>query len=172
MHLENEVATALRHVALDESVKAYVLQHPPLYKALLNAARRFIGGETLAECCAIAKQLNEQGHAVTIDFMGESTRDAAMAEQATQAFLEVIRAIARQKLDSSVSYDRSHLGMVIDPELGYENACLLAKAAKNAGIEMMISMEGIDRTATMRSVHIKAFDCLFILDVESRPLSS
>lgn len=153
MHIENEVAAALRHVALDESVKAYVLQHPPLYQALLNAAMRFIGGETLAECCAIAKQLNNQGHAVTIDFMGESTRDAAMAEQATQAFLEVIRAIVRQKLDSSVSFDLSHLGMVIDPELGYENACRLARAAKTAGLEMMISMEGIDRTTTILDIH-------------------
>ena len=152
-HIENEVATALRHVALDESVKSYVLQHPSLYKALLNAAARFIGGETLVECCAVAKQLNEQGHAVTIDFMGESTLNAATAEQATQTFMEVIRTIAQQKLDSSVSYDLSHLGMVIDPELGYENACRLAKTAKDAGIEIMISMEGTDRTTTILDIY-------------------
>lgn len=152
-HIENEVATALRHVALDESVKSYVLQHPSLYKSLLNAAARFIGGETLVECCAVAKQLNEQGHAVTIDFMGESTLNAATAEQATQTFMEVIRTIAQQKLDSSVSYDLSHLGMVIDPELGYENAGRLAQAAKAAGIEMMISMEGTDRTTTILDIY-------------------
>src|SRR5262249_44278616 len=92
-------------------------------------------------------------HAVTIDFMGESTRDTAMAGQATQKFLEGIRGIDQQKLDSSVSFDLSHLGIVIDPDLCYEKACLLAKAAKNAGIEMMISMEGLDRTATILDIH-------------------
>lgn len=34
MSVEFEAAEALRHVALDETVKSYVLQHPPLYHAL------------------------------------------------------------------------------------------------------------------------------------------
>ena len=150
---ERQVSAALQHLALDESAKAYVLQHPPLYKALLQAALRFIAGETLAECCNVAKQLNRQGHAVTIDFMGESTHDVAMAEEATQEFFEVVRIIDEEKLDCSVSYDLSHLGMVIDPNLAYENACILAKAARSAGIEMMISMEGVDRTETILDIH-------------------
>src|SRR3712207_1038870 len=103
MSIEFEAAEALRHIALDETVKSYVLQHPPIYQALRHAAMRFIGGETLTECIEITKLLNEQGHAVTIDFMGESTRDAAMAEQATQEFLNVIRAIAEQTLNASIS---------------------------------------------------------------------
>ncbi|MEL6491978.1 MAG: proline dehydrogenase family protein [Cyanobacteria bacterium J06621_3] len=144
MSIEFEAAEALRHIALDESLKAYVLQHPPLYQAGLQAAMRFIGGETLDECVQSAKVINQQGHAVTIDFMGESTRDEAMAAQATQEFLEVIRAIAQQKLKASVSLDLSHVGMVIEPEIAYENASLLAQSAKEGGLEMMISMEGTD----------------------------
>src|SRR4030095_6352 len=140
---------------LDESAKAYVLEHPPLYKALLPAATRFIGGETLSDGCVVAKQLNERGHAVTVDFMGESTRDAVTAQQATKEFLKAIDSIAKEKLDSSVSYDLSHLGMVIDPDLGYENARILAKAARAAGNEMMISMEGTDRTTIILDIHGK-----------------
>lgn len=153
MSIEFQVAEALKQIALDEEIKAYVLQHPPLYQPLLHAALRFIGGETLAQCVETAKSLNQEGFAVTIDCMGESTRDDEMAEQATQEFLNVIQAIAAQNLDSSVSLDLSHIGMVIDAELGYKNACVLAKAAQNAGLEMMISMEGTDRTSLILEIH-------------------
>ena len=153
MSIELEAAAALRHIALDENIKAYVLQHPPLYRALLDAATRFIGGETLVQCVETAKSLNQQGFAVTIDYMGESTRSAVTAEQATQEFLSVIQAIANQKLDSSVSLDLSHIGLVIDTELGYNNACILASAARQAALEVMISMEGTDRTALILDIH-------------------
>lgn len=153
MSAEFEAAEALRHLALDETVKSYVLEHPPLYRALRHAAMRFIGGETLSQCVAITKSLNEQGHAVSIDFMGESTRDAVMAEQITHEFLKVIQAIADQNLNASVSLDLSHIGMVIDSKLGYGNACTLAEAAQKAGLEMMISMEGADRTSLILEIH-------------------
>lgn len=161
MNMEFEVAETLKQIALDEEIKAYVLQHPSLYRPLLQAALRFIGGETLADCIETAKSLNQQGFAVTIDYMGESTRDADMAQQATQEFLHVIQAIAKQNLDSSISLDLSHIGMVIDAELGYKNACVLAEAAQEAGLEMMISMEGTDRTSLILEIHqqlCKTFD--------------
>lgn len=148
-----EVAETLKQIALDEEIKAYVLQHPSLYQPLLQAALRFIGGETLADCVETTKSLNRQGFAVTIDYMGESTRDADMAQQATQEFLHVIQAIAEQQLDSSISLDLSHIGMVIDAELGYRNACVLAEAAQKASLEMMISMEGTDRTNLILEIH-------------------
>ena len=153
MSSELEVAEALKQIALDEDIKTYVLQHPPLYQPLLRAALRFIGGETLTNCVETAKSLNQQGFAVTIDYMGESTRDAETAKQATQEFCHVIQAIADQKLDSSISLDLSHIGMVIDAELGYKNACILASSAQKAGLEMMISMEGTDRTSLILETH-------------------
>jgi proline dehydrogenase len=120
-----------------------------------------IGGETLTDCVETVKSLNQKGFAVTIDYMGESTRDVDMAQQATQEFLHVIQAIAKQNLDSSVSLDLSHIGMVIDAELSYKNACILAKAAQKSGLEMMISMEGTDRTSLILEIHqrlCKTFD--------------
>lgn len=153
MSLEFEAAEILKQVALDEEIKGFVLQHPSLYQPLLYAALRFIGGEILSDCVETAKLLNQQGFAVTIDYMGESTRDADMAQQATQEFLRVIQAIADQNLDSSVSLDLSHIGMVIDAELGYKNACILAEEAQSAGLEMMISMEGTDRTNLILEIH-------------------
>jgi proline dehydrogenase len=153
MSIEFEAAEALRHIALDETIKSYVLQNPPIYQALRQAAMRFIGGETLAQCVEITEFLNEQGHSVTIDFMGESTRDVVMAEQATQEFLNVIQEIAARNLNASVSLDLSHIGTAIDTELGYEHACTLAEASQQDGLEMMISMEGTERTNLILEIH-------------------
>ena len=153
MSIEFEAAEALRQIALDETLKTYILQHPPLYKVLRHAAMRFIGGESLAECVVTTKHLNERGHDVTIDFMGESTRDGLIAEQATREFLNVISTIEAENLDASVSLDLSHIGMAIDPDLGYKNAGILAQAAKEVELEIMISMEGTNRTALILEIY-------------------
>lgn len=161
MSLEFEAAEILKQVALDEEIKSFVLQHTSLYQPLLHAALRFIGGEILPDCIETAKSLNQQGFAVTIDYMGESTRDADMAQQATQEFLRVIQVISEQNLNSSISLDLSHIGMIIDAELAYKNAYVLAEAAQSAGLEMMISMEGTDRTNLILKIHqrlCKTFD--------------
>lgn len=136
----------LRGISRNESIKAYLLQNPPLYKIALRTAMRFIGGETLKECFATAKRITGKGHAFTIDFMGESTRDRKTARKATEEFLKVIKKIKKAKSKASISLDLSHIGLVINKKLGYENALLLAEETKKAGLEMMISMEGIDRT--------------------------
>ena len=150
---ELRAAAALRRIALNEDVKAYILQNSSLYRVLLRAALRFIGGETLPQCIEVARALNARGFATTIDYMGESTRTAAMAEHATREFSTVIRTIAAQKLNSSVSLDLSHIGMAIDADLAYDNASFLAQEARDTSIEIMISMEGMDRTTTILAIH-------------------
>ncbi|MEL6551940.1 MAG: proline dehydrogenase family protein [Cyanobacteria bacterium J06621_11] len=153
MSSEFEAATALRAIALDEDAKSYVLNHPPLYQVLRKAAMRFIGGETLAQCVDVARDLNRQGHKVTIDFMGESTRDVATAKAATQEFSAVIDTIKTEDIDASVSLDLSHIGMVIDSDLCYQHACQLAQQSQQTGLEMMISMEGTDRTDLVLDIY-------------------
>jgi proline dehydrogenase len=153
MNIELEAAASLRHLALNEDVKAYILQNPPIYQSLLHAAMRFIGGETLDQCVEVAEALNKAGFAVTIDYMGESTRDEVEAEQATQEFCEVIRVISSHNLDASVSLDLSHIGAVVDPEIGYRNACILAGLMQKTDLEMMISMEGTDRTDLILEIY-------------------
>ena len=155
MTSELQAANALRYLALDEDTKAYVLENPPLYQTLFRAAKRFIGGETLADCQEVAAELNAQGHAVTIDFMGESTRDATMATGATQEFLSVAQTVDEMNLNASVSLDLSHIGLAIDPALCFENAALLAREAKARNLEVIISAEGIERTDAVLGVHAR-----------------
>lgn len=148
-----QAALALKSIARDEDIKAYILREANLHKVLLRAARRFIGGERLQECLSDAQSLNSEGFAVTIDYMGESTRDEQMSREAAQEFERVIGSISEHGLDSSVSLDLSHIGLAVDEELCYEQARLLAQRAGAAGLEMMISMEGSERTEQVLSVY-------------------
>ncbi|OGH38543.1 hypothetical protein A3F59_02005 [Candidatus Roizmanbacteria bacterium RIFCSPHIGHO2_12_FULL_38_13] len=144
--LQLQAVEALRSISRNEKIKKYLLQNPSLYKIVLRAAMRFIGGETLAECFHIAQQITVNGHAFTIDFIGESTRDEKAVNLATEEFLRVVSKIKKTRSTASISLDLSHIGSVIDKELGHTNAVRIAEASRKAGIEMMISMEGIDRT--------------------------
>lgn len=144
--LETEAAAALKRIARDENLKAYVQEEKPVHDALLGAALRFIGGESLEERTAVAGRLNQRGPAVTIDYMGKSTRDEEAANEATTEFMRAVEAISKRRLDSSVSLDLSHIGLVVDRELAFANASALAKKARDAGLEVMVSMEGSERT--------------------------
>jgi len=144
---------ALRSISRNEEIKAYLLQNPLLYKKVLKAAMRFIGGETLGECLQTATTITAKGHCFTVDFMGESTRDEEMANEATGEFLKVIEKIKRMKSNASVSLDLSHIGMSIDVELACKNASLIAQKAKDEHLEIMISMEGIERTDDILKLH-------------------
>ena len=146
-------ADAFRRLALDEDAKAYVLDRPELYGPMYRAASRYIGGETLDSCVAVAQETNARGHAVTVDFMGESTRDRGHAASATAEFVRVAGAIDRHGLDASVSLDLSHVGLVVDEAFCLDNAAAIAQAAQDAGTGVMISAEGTDRTDAVLRVH-------------------
>ncbi len=144
---------ALRSISRNEEIKRYLLENPSLYKIVLKAAMRFIGGETLEECFVTAKIIAEKGHAFTVDFMGESTRDEKMANEATEEFLKVIEEIKRTQSNASVSLDLSHIGMSISTKLAYKNASLIVKKAQEEHLEVTISMEGIDRIDDILELH-------------------
>jgi len=146
-------ADALRRVARDERVKAYIENDPVLFPILLRAARRYIGGTTRAECLDTVAALNAAGHAATVDYMGESTRDPDLAERETDEFVRLAADIGRRGLDSSLSLDLSHIGLAVDPQLALANARRIAAAAREIGTEMIISMEGAERIEAILGVY-------------------
>ncbi len=152
------LAAALRRIARDESIKAYVQQDVSIHGVLLRAARRFIGGESLDECLEVAVGVNEVGSAVTIDYMGENTRDAATAREVAGEFSRVVRGVVERGLGASISLDLSHIGLAVDAGLAFENASRLAGEAGEAGLEVMLSMEGSERTEDILEVHQRLCD--------------
>ncbi len=87
--------------------------------------------------------------------MGESVRDEAFAMAETEVFLQLVRAIGERNLNCSISFDLSHVGSLVDMELGYRNAHRIALAAAEINREVMISMEGADRADDIYAVYTR-----------------
>jgi proline dehydrogenase len=145
-NLKSKVSIALKTAALNESAKHYLLENPILFDLLLKGAKRYIGGENLAATIESIKKLNAEKFPASIEFMGESVTSINEANEATQEFLKIIDAIKKEKLNSIVALDLSHIGLAIDKQLAFENLKSLAEATKDTAIEVSISAEGIDRT--------------------------
>ncbi|SFB29302.1 L-proline dehydrogenase [Collimonas sp. OK607] len=147
--LVGQAADVLRELALNEDAKARFCNDPALRPFMHRVARRYVAGQTTQDVVERVSQINARGHAASAEYMGESCRDESKANAETEVFLALICAIgdrsADRALNCSVSLDLSHIGSVIDPELGFLNGRKIARAAAASGCEVMISMEGSDR---------------------------
>lgn len=139
-------ADTLRALALDEELKQRVLSHPALAEAASVVARRYIAGPDIDDAIATATEVTTRGHAVSIEYMGESVRDADVARSETEVFLRLAAAIRKAGIPSTVSFDLSHLGSLIDRRLCLTHARALAEATEPLQTAMMISAEASDRT--------------------------
>lgn len=162
------VAAALRTLARREDLKAFVLTTPALEAVLRRAASRYVAGRTRDEALATARALAtprtglHDGHRVTIDFMGEDTREAVAAREATDEFLALVDALGPATAspgrlrDASVSLDLSHIGLAVPgngERLAREHLAEIAAAAGAAGREVIISMEDSARTDAILGIH-------------------
>lgn len=148
-------AEALRGFALNESLKSRVLADASLAPIARRIARRYIAGETLDSAFDRLPEIRARGHRASIEYTGESVRDAGVADAETEVFLELTRRIAASGVPSTVSFDLSHIGLTVDPEMGYRNAVRLAEATAEAGTELMISAEGSARTDLVLDTHAR-----------------
>lgn len=153
-------AEQLRKLALNEEVKARFCSDPLLRPLMHRVSARYVAGQSVDDVLRRVQQINDRGHAASAEFMGESCRDESKANTETEVFLTLIQGVAQRNLNCSISFDLSHIGSVVDPDLGYHNANRIAAAAAAAGREVMISMEAEDRTdhiyATYERLHTEA----------------
>lgn len=141
-----KASTMLKTWALDEGLKRRVLAEPALRAAAAHIARRYIAGETVMDVLTTANASVARGHAVTIDYVGESIRDIERANADAQAFVDLATAIAVEGVPGTVSLDLSHVGSLIDPQLAVDNALRIAAALPPGGAQLVISAEGSART--------------------------
>jgi len=153
--IESLAAQALRHIARDQSIKAYIESDNVLFAGLLRAARRYIGGTNRAECLQKVKEINRVGHAATIDYMGEATTDKDKVTLEAQEILELVEDINELKLNSSISLDLSHIGLDISIDTAFHHAHAIATELSKIEKELIISMEGSERTDAILNVYKK-----------------
>lgn len=153
--LVDQAATALRALALDESAKEKFCNDPLLQPLMHKVSQRYVAGQTVAQALARVETIIARGHAASAEYMGESVRDEAFAMAETAVFLELVAGIGQRNLNCSISLDLSHVGSLVDVELGYRNLRRIAQAAAEINREVMISMEGHDRTDDIYAVYTR-----------------
>ncbi|RZT04380.1 L-proline dehydrogenase [Duganella sp. CF402] len=153
--LVDQAAGALRALALDETAKEKFCNDPLLRPFMHKVSQRYVAGQTVEEALRRVAQIIARGHAASAEYMGESVRDEAFAMAETEVFMELVQAIGQRNLNCSISFDLSHIGSLVDSELGYRNARRIALAAAEINREVMISMEGIDRADDIYAIYTR-----------------
>jgi proline dehydrogenase len=153
--LVDQAAGALRALALDETAKEKFCNDPQLRPFMHKVSQRYVAGQTVEEALQRVEQIIARGHAASAEYMGESVRDEAFAMAETEVFMELVKAIGQRNLNCSISFDLSHVGSLVDSELGYRNARRIALAAAEINREVMISMEAIDRADDIYAIYTR-----------------
>lgn len=123
----------LRRVATDVPIARHV-------------AERFVAGETLDQALAATRELNAAGFQVTLDHLGESVDDEAIARASADVYLDALDRIRDEGLDCSVSVKPTQLGMDLSAELCEKLIGEISSRAADVGTHVMIDMEGSDYT--------------------------
>ncbi|MBV7536150.1 proline dehydrogenase family protein [Duganella sp. sic0402] len=153
--LVDQAASTLRALALDENAKEKFCNDPLLRPYMHKVSQRYVAGQTVDEALTRVEAIIARGHAASAEYMGESVRDEAFAMAETEVFMDLVRGIGERNLNCSISFDLSHIGSLMDAELGYRNARRIALAAAEINREVMISMEGIDRADDIYAIYTR-----------------
>jgi proline dehydrogenase len=141
-------SAALRHVLLWASRRRQIKRAVTSAPVTRDVVRRFVAGETIEDALAVTRALTTQGLEVSLDHLGEDTRDTVTARAAVDAYCLLAGRLADQGLAGSaeMSVKLSAVGQALDESLALDNARAICAAAQTAGSSVTIDME--DHTTT------------------------
>lgn len=153
---EQQAAAALKAVARRMDIKAYVEQTPLLYGLLKKAALQYVTGESRIDGLEAGQRLTAKGYAISLEYIGENTVNAEECEAAALEITALIDDLVEQGTSACVSFDLSHIGLMLDMELAYTNLTKLAARAPGTELELFISMEESAKTEQILEVYKRA----------------
>ncbi len=128
--------TAILAAADSPRVRRLVSRH-----GMRLGAARFVAGETLDEAVGVLRRLNEQGLKANTTLLGEHVADRAETLAVVEEYERILDRIGAEGLRVNVALKLTHLGLLLDPELAYENLGRLVARAAGLGNFVRIDME-------------------------------
>ena len=145
--------TVLLQLANNKTMEAFVKRNPLSGRM----TKRFIVGESVEEILPAVREMNAQGAAVSLDFLGESVTTEAEVAETLDVYLRLLAAIKRDNLKSAISVKLTALGLDIDPDFCVRNMeRLLAAAGKEIFVQM--DMEGTSYTERTLDIVYRLWD--------------
>jgi len=133
--------------------KLVVLLMPLVPKFIIRLfSKKYIAGAKVKDAVTVIKDLNAKGIMATVDVLGEEIKKKQEAEEALQQYLDVLKVIDEEKLDSNISVKPTHMGLKLDKEFCYNNLKTLVQEAKKYNNFVRIDME--DNTCTDDTIEI------------------
>jgi proline dehydrogenase len=117
-------------------VQSFVSKH-----GMRLGAARFVAGETLNECVAVLRRLNEQGLHANTTILGEDVADAEEARAVATEYEGVLQRLHDEELRANVALKLTHLGLDLGEDVALENVRRLVEKARELGNFIRIDME-------------------------------
>ena len=136
MELSSIPRTAILRAADSERLQRLVQRH-----GMRLGAARFVAGETLDECVAVLRRLNDAGLHANTTLLGEDVADEAGTSAVVAEYELILDRLVAEKLRANVALKLTHLGLTFDEETAYANLERLVARAERLGTFIRIDME-------------------------------
>ena len=104
-------------------------------------AARFVAGETFDEAIPVLRALNQKGLRANTALLGEGVKDHATTRAVVAEYKTDLDRIAAERLQVNIALKLTHLGLDLDPDLGYRNVAEVVAQASSHGNFIRIDME-------------------------------
>ena len=116
-------------------------------------AKPYVAGIKTYEVLNVVKSLNKDGFSATVDILGEFVSNMDEAIQVKNEYSELVRAIAKNNLDSTISVKLTHLGLDLDYNYCKNQMLDLAYEAKKYNVGIAIDMENSPYTDNIFNIY-------------------
>jgi len=123
-------------------------QHPGCRNAVENwslghrLSSRFVAGTEAVAALKVVEQLNSQGFAASLDYLGENVLNENEACRTGETYHSLLDAIGKRGLNSHISIKLTQLGLDLDFGLARQIVGALARHAAQIGSFVRVDMEG------------------------------
>ena len=136
--------SSLPRAAILHAAESTRLQRLVQHHGRRVGAARFVAGETLDECVAVLRKLNDAGLHANTTLLGEAIPDVEGAEAVTDEYERILERLVAEKLNANIALKLTHLGLAFDEEVAYANVERLVARAGELGTFLRIDMEQSD----------------------------
>lgn len=124
-------------------------------KVPVRLARQWIAGEELQDALARAREANQKGIKVIVNFLGEHVREEKEVGANIQENLNILEAIKKEKIRGCLSVKLTQLGLSIDKEYCLKNLEKIVREAKALGVFVWIDMESSPYTEDTIDIYLE-----------------
>ncbi|HEU0248157.1 MAG TPA: proline dehydrogenase family protein [Gaiellaceae bacterium] len=135
------IVSKLSRAAILRAAESDRLQRVVQGHGMRLGAARFVAGETLDECVAVMRRLNEAGLHANTTLLGEAILDPVGSSAVTDEYVRILDRLVAEELRANVALKLTHLGLSFDEESAYTNVERLVAHAAALGTFIRIDME-------------------------------